>query len=357
MIVRWIALGAAAAFAASAFGQSADGGSQDVERVVRAAEALVATVGGPPGPIEQMAGVNRRDSLLLAYDDANRESWTYWPTQRAGLPLELMTAAQRTLVHDLLRTVLSSKGHNKVVNIMQLEQILKVTDEAGFPRDVGHYTVAFFGEPSTERPWSWRFEGHHVSLNVSVSSDGITVTPTFLGSNPGEIRTGALAGFRVLSGEEDLARELAGSFTAEQRSKAVLSDRAPNDIFTGNLNKPREEWKAWRETLAPEGIPVEELNEVQQHWVRRILDEVVSTYRPEISEAYLASIDVADLSFAWMGSTERREPHYYRLQGSDFVFEFDNVQNGANHVHSVWRSKASDFGASALEQHYQAYRH
>jgi hypothetical protein len=194
-------------------------------------------------------------------------------------------------------------------------------------------------------------------VNVAVAPGGITVTPTFLGSNPGEIRTGPLAGFRVLSGEEDLARELVGSLTAEQRSQAVLSDRAPADIFTGNLNKPREEWKAWHDTLAPEGIPVAELNEVQQHWVRRILDEVVSTYRPEISEAYLASIDVAELSFAWMGSTERREPHYYRLQGADFVFEFDNVQNGANHVHSVWRSKASDFGATALERHYQAYRH
>jgi len=357
MSLRWIACCAAAAIAASASAQPADDVSRDVERVVRAAEALVATVGGPAGPIEQMAGISRRDSLLLPYDDENRESWTYWPTRRAGLALELMTATQRMLVHDLLRTVLSSKGHNKVVNIMQLEEILKVTDEAGFQRDVGHYTVAFFGAPSTEQPWAWRFEGHHVSLNVAVSPQGITVTPTFLGSNPAEIRTGSLAGFRVLASEEDLARELVESFTPEQRARAVLSDRAPNDILTGNLNKPREQWNAWRETLEQEGLPVAELNEVQQHWVRRILDEVVSTYRPEISQAYLASIDVTELSFAWMGSTERRQPHYYRLQGPDFVFEFDNVQNGANHVHSVWRSKSSDFGESPLARHYQAYRH
>ena len=357
MSVRWIAFCAAAVFMGSAAAQSAGVASQDVERIVRAAEALVASVGGPPGPIEQMAGISRRGSLLLRYDDENRKNWTYWPTQRAGLPLELMSAEQRMLVHDLLRTVLSSKGHNKVANVMQLEDILKVTDEAGFPRDVGHYTLTFFGEPSTERPWAWRFEGHHVSLNVSVSPEGVTVTPTFLGSNPAEIRTGSLAGFRVLASEEDLGRELVQSFTPEQRAKAVLSDRAPSDILTGNLNKPREQWDAWRETLEPEGIRVAELNEVQQHWVRRILDEVVSTYRPEISKAYLDSIDVTELSFAWMGSTERRAPHYYRLQGPDFVFEFDNVQNGANHVHSVWRSKSSDFGESPLARHYQAFRH
>lgn len=357
MSLRWIAGCAAAAFVASASAQSTDGVSQDVERVVRAAEAVVATVGGAASPIEQMAGISRRDSLLHEYDDDERQNWTYWPTQRIGLPLELMTAAQRTLVHDLLRTVLSSQGHNKVANIMQLEDILKLTDDAGFPRDVGHYTLAIFGEPSLDQPWGWRFEGHHVSLNVAVTAGGITVTPTFLGSNPAEIRTGSLAGFRVLAGEEDLGRELVQSLTPEQRAKAIVSDQAPSDILTGNLNKPRDAWNAWHETLVAEGIPVAELNEVQQHWVRRILDEVVSTYRPEISQAYLDSIDVAELSFAWMGSTERRGPHYYRLQGPDFVFEFDNVQNGANHVHSVWRSKSSDFGSSPLARHYQAYGH
>jgi hypothetical protein len=54
-----------------------------------------------------------------------------------------------------------------------------------------------------------------------------------------------------------------------------------------------------------------------------------------------------------MGSTERGAPHYFRLQGTDFVFEYDNVQNDGNHVHSVWRSKSEDFGARLLGNHYQ----
>jgi hypothetical protein len=356
MSVRWVAF-CAAAVLVSPISAQIDDPAANVERVVRAAEALIETLAGPPSPIEQMAGISRRGSLLLEQDDGERENWTYWPTQRAGLPVELMSASQRLLVHDLLLSVLSSQGHNKVANIMQLEQILKITDDAGFPRDVGHYTLALFGEPSTDRPWSWRFEGHHVSLNVSVSPEGITVTPTFLGSNPGEIRTGPLAGFRVLSAEEDLGRELVTSLSEQQRRIAVVSERPPNDILSGNLNKPREQWGAWYDALELAGIPVAELNEVQQLWVRRILDEVVATYRPEISRAYLDAIDVAELHFAWMGSLERRQPHYYRLQGPDFVFELDNVQNGANHVHSVWRSRSSDFGAGALERHYQAYEH
>jgi len=355
MSVRWVAC--CAAIIALPVAAQPGGASPEAERVVQAARALLDAVGGPLGPVELMTGVSRRDRLLLAGDDPERENWTYWPTERAGLPLELMTAQQRLLAHDLLRTVLSSQGYGKVTNIMQLEQFLKVTDEIGFPRDVGNYSLVFFGEPSLEEPWGWRFEGHHVSLNISVTPDAITVTPTFLGANPGEIRTGSLAGLRVLAAEEDLGRELVMSLTAEQRARAVISERAPGDILTGQFGKPRDDWHAWRETLQAEGIPVAELNEVQQHWVRRILDEVVATYRPEISRAYLDAIDVRELHFAWMGTLERRGPHYYRLQGPDFVFEFDNVQDGANHVHSVWRSKSSDFGDGPLERHYRAYSH
>jgi hypothetical protein len=58
--------------------------------------------------------------------------------------------------------------------------------------------------------------------------------------------------------------------------------------------------------------------------------------------------------FAWAGGLERGEPHYYRVQGGSFVLEYDNVQNGANHVHSVWRDFDHDFGADLLGEHYKA---
>jgi hypothetical protein len=270
-----------------------------------------------------------------------------------GVPLDLMTGEQRNLTQRLLTSLLSSRGHFKVVQIMQLEQILGMLDTAGLPRGVGHYKVVLFGTPSLETPWAWRFEGHHVSLNVAVSPDGIGVTPSFFGSNPAEVRSGPLTGFRVLGAEEDLGRELVTSLNEAQRGRAIVSADAPRDIFTGNIGKGPDQWDAWRATLMPEGIRVGELNEVQQHWVRRILEEVVGAYRPELSAEYLRSIDPASLSFAWMGATERGKPHYFRLQGADFVFEFDNVQDGGNHVHSVWRNKSEDFGMRLLGEHYR----
>src|SRR5690606_5087082 len=107
----------AALFATGASAQPVDVAA-DVERVVDAARALVESLGPRPGPIEQMAGIDRRAALLHALDDENRDNWAYWPTQRVGLPLEAMSAAQRRMVHDLLLSVLSSQGHGKVINIM-----------------------------------------------------------------------------------------------------------------------------------------------------------------------------------------------------------------------------------------------
>jgi hypothetical protein len=324
------------------------------EEMVDAANALLTTVASAPGGAERMLGFDRTANLTLPLADEARQDWAYWPTERVGVPLDLMTAQQRKLTHALLTSLLSSRGYMKVVNIMQLEQILGMLDEGGLPRGVGHYKVVVFGTPSMEAPWAWRFEGHHVSLSVAVAPNGISVTPSFFGANPAEVRSGPLTGFRVLGAEEDLARDLVTSLSDAQRGRAVVSDRAPSEIFTGNINKEPEQWEAWRSSLQPEGIAVKELNEVQQHWVRRILEEIVGSYRPELSAAYLKSIDPTSLSFAWMGPTERGAPHYFRLQGADFVFEFDNVQNQGNHVHSVWRNKSEDFGMRLLGNHYQS---
>jgi hypothetical protein len=331
-----------------------DAAIRDVrESMVETAGALLATM-EQRGPVESMIGADRSASLSLTLDSEARENWQFWPAERVGLPLELMTGEQRALTHDLLTSILSSTGYLKVVHIMQLEQILDMLDEDGLPRSVDHYVLVFFGTPSADSAWSWRFEGHHVSLNVAVSPDGVTVTPSFLGSNPAEVRSGPLAGFRVHGIAEDLARELVMSFDDAERRQAIIADQAPAEIFTANLRRERSQWDAWRESLQPEGVRVADLNEVQQHWVRRILGEAIGNYRSELATAEVAKVDIDELRFAWAGSTERRQPHYFRLQGPDFVYEYDNVQNMGNHVHAVWRSKSGDFGAGILERHYQS---
>ena len=334
------------------------------EEMVRAAQAILQSArdgvpqqgdrGARTNRVEQMVGYSREALLRLPAEDESKRDWVYWPRFRVGLTLEFMTAEQRMLVHDFLQTSLSNVGYLKTVHVMQTEEILSLWEDVGLPRGNEKYWLVFFGAPSMDAPWAWRFEGHHVSLNVSVAPGSIRVTPTFFGADPAEVPQGPMAGFRPNAAVEDLGRSVILSMSGSQREVAILSDQPPLEIFATNLGRPRDDWEAWKQTLKPEGIAVADLRPEQRQMVQRLLDEVVGTYRPEISEAYLKTIDVDDLSFAWMGSVNRREPHYYRLQGADFVFEYDNVQDNANHVHTVWRSKSGDFGDDLLPNHYQS---
>jgi hypothetical protein len=337
-----------------------DGAQADVNAdMVRVANALIYTIENADPFQESMLELSKPELLFEPLENDARGDWSFWPRPRTGLSLRVMTAEQRILTHELLEALLTIDGHRKVVQVMQLEEVLRAQDIGGWPRSVEDYNLTFFGRPSITEPWVWRFEGHHVSLNVSVGPNGIKTTPTFFGADPAERRTGPLAGVRALPGETDLARKLLLSLDESQRSKAVVSAQAPGRVISGNLgsnnlNKPGNEREAWRATLEPAGIAVADLDDSQQQLVRDFINEIIRTYRPEISSAYLDSIDLDELSFAWMGSLEKRQPHYFRLQGGDFLFELDNTQDDGNHIHSVWRSLGSDYGEDLLGAHYRA---
>jgi hypothetical protein len=320
--------------------------------MVAAADALLATMDSEARR-QRMLGISKSEFLQMSLQDDARKDWSYWPRPRSGLSIELMTPDQRTLTHDLLATLLSAEGHMKVVHIMQLEEILWSMEDVGLPRGVEKYFLSFFGTPTLTAPWAWRFEGHHVSLSVTVAPDHVTVTPSFFGADPAETLMGPLAGFRPLRDEEDLARDLVLSLSESQRARAVISAEAPNDIFATNANKDQSAWETWRSALQPEGLSISDMDDSQRVLVRRLVDEVISRYRPEISDAYLQSIDLDELTFAWMGSVERRAQYYYRLQGGDFMFELDNAQDNGNHIHSVWRNPTDDFGDDLLADHYR----
>jgi hypothetical protein len=340
-------------------------------RMQEAAAKLLESVRGDPEFNEALRGFSMEDELLLGIDDAARRDWSYWPRERAGLKIALMHAKHRSLLHDLLWSALSAAGYHKVVNIMELEYVLEASATTGFPRGIEQYTITLFDEPSATKPWGWRFEGHHVSLNVLVVPGvGISLTPAFLGADPAAVSTGPLAGLRVLRVEEDLARELVTSLDAGQRAKAVLggdpaynadvakfgfayANNTPWDLIASNIMKDPARWDEWRTILKPDGIRIADLKPEQRALVAALLDEVLGVYRPGLAAKYWSTVKIDELSFAWIGSFEPKQPHYYRLQGQDFVFEYDNAQGNGNHIHSVWRSRSGDFGDDLLKRHYE----
>ena len=294
-----------------------------------------------------------KQKAVLPFNTEERLNWYYVPKERKGLHYKDMNAAQQQAAHALLLVGLSQSGYKKVETIRQLENVLREMENGSPTRDPGLYYFTVFGEPAARGTWGLRYEGHHVSLNwTSLKGKIIASSPQFLGSNPAEVRSGAQKGTRVLAAEEDLARALVKSLNEEQRKAAVVSDKAPGDIVTTNARKAG--------ILEDKGIAYQELSKDQQGMFLSLLHEYANVQVEEIARQRLEAIrkaGMAQVKFAWMGGLERGQPHYYRIQGTTFLVEYDNTQNDANHIHTVWRDFQGDWGADLLAMHYHTADH
>ena len=308
-----------------------------------------------------MAATNFLNSLteeqkakaVFAFDSEVREDWHFIPKERVGLPLKEMRTDQRQLGQALLSTAMSNDGYVKALTIMSLERILWEMENHAEKRDPEKYHWSIFGEPSTTKTWGWRVEGHHLSVNFTlINGKHVVSTPSFFGANPGKVPEGARKGLRAPGVEEDLGRALVKSLDEAQRKQALFTKEAPQEVMTAAETKVSP--------LEALGIRAKDLNEAQQTQLRGIIDEYVRRHRPLIADEYLKKIDAdgfGEIQFAWAGSTEVGEGHYYRIQGKSFLIEFDNVQNGANHPHAVLRDFNGDFGRDILKEHYEKVPH
>ena len=286
--------------------------------------------------------------------DDERLNWHFIPRDRKGLPLKEMTPAQRSLAVALLGSALSQRGLMKAATIMSLEEVLRDMEQGKGPvRDPERYFFSIFGKPANTGTWGWRVEGHHLSLNFTlVDGKAESVTPSFFGSNPGEVREGQRQGLRVLGTEEDLGRQLVKLLNPEQRAVAIISETAPKEIVTGADRKAKE--------LTPPGLAAAKMTAAQKELLVQLIKEYVQRYRPELANEDWKKIETAGIQkihFAWAGGVEPKQPHYYRLEGPTFLMEYDNTQNDANHIHTVWRDFAGDFGEDLLKRHYEQTPH
>jgi len=341
----------------------------------------------------------------FTFETLERYNWHYIPRMRKGASLREMTPAQKTLAHALLKQGLSASGYDTAQQIMRLERILLEREKNGsmpMVRDPENYYVSIFGTPSRERPWGWRIEGHHISVNVTITAgrvrragpadpqdDQIANTPLFFGAEPAEVQGGPLKGLRVLGGVEDRARALLTALDAQQRATAVIGTRLPSDIMTGNDRAPDLGSQLnpigldrQPEALTPEGLAAARMTAPQQQLLRALVDEYLRRMPDEIaatrSREMAAEFDA--VRFAWIGATRAEDapkptssfgcepgdprweciplgfPYYYRVQGSTFLIEFMSA-NG-NHSHSVWRDfQNGDFGEDLLRAHYAQVPH
>ena len=286
----------------------------------------------------------------FSFDDAERENWFFTPVPRKGLALREMTPAQQHLATALLSAGLSQQGLIKAETIMSMEDVLRIMEkDDGERRNPGKYYFSIFGTPTDSGTWGYRVEGHHLSQNYTVSDGRVIDAPSFFGSNPGEVREGPRKGVRLLAQEEDLARDLLNALDDNQKKICVITKDAYKEILTSNSKRASLEGK-------PAGLPVAKMNSKQSQMLTDLLDVYASNVPQQMAEARMAQVKAAgrEMYFAWAGVAERGGPHYYRIQSPSFLIEYDNTQNDANHIHTVWRDWTNDFGQDLLKQHYDA---
>ena len=328
--------------------------SKTARRMAEAAQAWLASLSD-----------SQRQAAAYPFDSGDRYVWNYrpdgiiWNGQvfvHPGLRLISMSPPQQQLALALFDIGLSEQGASRARQIMALEPILreaeKIERRAVMPlmvRDPEIFSFAVFGEPGGRAPWAWHAGGHHIGVHFTViGQEHVASAPLFLGANPAQVRHGPQTGLRTLPEEEDLARTLLRHLDAERRSVAVVKSVAPSDILT-------DAYRSLDPNVVPSGLRFAAMTGDQREQFVRLIRLYVERVTGELATNEWRKIEGAGLdgiTFAWAGPDEPGQGHYYAIKGPTFLVEYDNTQNGANHIHTVWRDLTSDWGEDLLAHHY-----
>lgn len=295
---------------------------------------------------------DQKAKAVFAFTDGEREHWRFTPQARKGVALEELDKNQLALAKKLLASVLSERGVLKAETTMKLEQLLGEMEKDPVRRNHLAYFTSIFGEPKEKSTWGYRFEGHHLAINVTIVDGArIVAAPTFMGASPALVRDGRMQGTRPLEKEEVIARQLAVSLQAKN-PQVLFTNKAPGDILTGENRVAQQ--------LEPVGLSSDGFSKEETKLLMDLVAEYAHRYRASIADDEMKKIkalDPAKIRFGWAGSLKEGEAYYYRIQTPQILIEAANSQNNANHIHTVWRDQKDDFGRDTLGEHYHEDQH
>jgi hypothetical protein len=302
------------------------------------------------------------------FNDSLRYKWSNFPVKmvaRAGIRYGDLSEGSRVAFHDMLSTILSSQGYLKITGIMQLDDILNILTLESFEKGqissehkknmddlrwgYENYFISIWGNPNEVDAWGFNMGGHHLALSLTMHGKEISFTPLFVGTDPSQVQTSKYAGWRVLSKEEDYGFTLLNFLSKEQKAKAVLVQSTPKDIITNPESSQR--------ITSYYGIAAKEFNNDQLEVLKVLIQEYLHNFEHHVAHGLYDKILKTGFDrvyFAWIGGEKRHTPHYYIINGPDFLIEYDNVgfQNDGNHIHAILRAKNNDFGTDILKEHY-----
>ncbi|MES2795738.1 MAG: DUF3500 domain-containing protein [Bacteroidota bacterium] len=288
----------------------------------------------------------QKAKALFAFEAPNRTQWSNLPMEqvtREGLWMNDIKDNQKIHVHNLLQSVLSENGYLKVMFIMQYDEDIKqrlTNANSPIAQRYGHekYWVSIFGDPAEGKIWGWKFEGHHISLNLTYSANGVTCSPMFTGINPALTSAGPFAGRYIMKTENEVGKDLFNSLTASQQSTATLGTHPTNaDPMAQTGLEP-----FFKES---KGVLFTEMTKKQQDMVFELMNSWVENLNAELANDKMNAMlrNVNNIRFAWMGTNDTSKLHYYRIYAPNFSFEMTNRDGAIQHLHSLWRFLDEDF--------------
>ena len=326
-------------------------------------------------PIQQavvgfLAALSNEQRAKCTFPIASDE-WRKWHNiefyKRTGIGLEELTPAQKTLAFGILSAGLSPKGVQKSKDVMRMETYLALLASDNPLLGGEKYWFTFMGTPSATEPWGWQIDGHHLIINYFVLGDQVVMTPTFMGSEPTYIASGADKGLRTYQAEEKKGADFFASLNPAQQQKATLWRKKDYDFNRAEAFRDNE-------IIATTGISANDLTATQQ----RALLDLIAEYVGNIAEGH-ASVKMTEVkahlpetNFTWVQGDNPDGPFYYRIHSPVILIEFDHqipvsvwdqstVRPGPvkAHIHTVVRTpNGNDYGKSLLQQHLdQQHKH
>jgi Protein of unknown function (DUF3500) len=285
---------------------------------------------------------SQRAKVVYKFNDEDqRKRWSNLPTtmvKRGGLRMGDLTQPQRDAVYALLEAALSPQGYQKVLQIVQGDELLKQSGGQNmFGRD--NYYVSFLGQPSATDPWMIQFGGHHLAINLTLAGEHATLAPSHTGAQP------ALYEFegktvRPLGREVDKAFALLSSLDESQRKQAILGFQM-HDLVLG----PGRDGQM----IQPEGIKGSSLTDKQREMLLDLASEWIDIMREPAAKTKMDDIKqhIDETWFSWSGPTEKGKAAYFRVQGPTVFIEYAPQRLGGDatqHIHTIYRDPTNDYG-------------
>ena len=274
-------------------------------------------------------------------DGEIRRAWTNLPARpdADGIRMGLLNSQQAKAACDLMASLFSKQGYDKMVHIMLADDQLLRGGRPGRGFGTEDFSLVIFGNPSEKKPWAFQLDGHHVGVNLSIEGEKVTMSPSFIGTQPEAFKIGKKT-YRPFAGEMDLAYKLAGSLTFEQLKTAIISDRR-GPIRTGPGRDGRIPRKA--------GVSCSTFSESQKKDILKLISQWVNDLPEKQARVRMATIEkeLDQTSFAWSGDKAPRSDVSYIIQGPSLIIEYacqDLGGNPLNHLHSVYRDPTNEYG-------------